>query len=325
MPSLLLLSAHVCWHLCLSWGLFLLFPQLQSYPALLCLPCLSSSFCLFHKHWSEIHVTKITHLKVSFPVSFSTCIDLYTPTSIECCKISITTREAPYSLSRCFPHFSRSQSPATSLWICLFWIFHVNGITYSVTFQFSSVQPLRRVRLFATPMDHSTPGLPVHHQLPEFTQTHVHWVGDAVQPSHPLSSLSPPAFNLSQHNIFRSHLCCSMDQYIIPSYSWVQCPLYAYTTVCLSVHPLVDIWAVFIFWLLWIVLLWTCVYMYLSLFPLFWDIPRNGIAGSHTNSVFNFWRCGGTVLVFLYSHEIFTRHHARTLVVGSAALWHVGP
>ena len=48
-------------------------------------------------------------------------------------------------------------------------------------------------------MDCSMPGLPVHHQLPEFTQTHVHWVGDAIQPSHPLSSPSPPAFNLSQH------------------------------------------------------------------------------------------------------------------------------
>ena len=49
------------------------------------------------------------------------------------------------------------------------------------------------------PMDCSTPGLPVHHQLPEFTQAHVHRVGDAIQPSHPLSSPSPPALNLSQH------------------------------------------------------------------------------------------------------------------------------
>ena len=49
------------------------------------------------------------------------------------------------------------------------------------------------------PMNHSRPGLPGHHQLPEFTQTHVHQVGDAIQPSHPLSSPSPPAFNLSQH------------------------------------------------------------------------------------------------------------------------------
>ena len=49
------------------------------------------------------------------------------------------------------------------------------------------------------PMNHSTPGLPVHHQLLESTQTHVHWVGDAIQTSHPLSSPSPPALNLSQH------------------------------------------------------------------------------------------------------------------------------
>ena len=50
-----------------------------------------------------------------------------------------------------------------------------------------------------TPTDCSMPGLPVHCQLPEFTQTHIHWVGDAIQPSHPLSSPSPPVFNLSQH------------------------------------------------------------------------------------------------------------------------------
>ena len=51
-------------------------------------------------------------------------------------------------------------------------------------------------------MDCSTPGLPVHHQPPEFTQTHVHCVRDAIQPSHPLSSLSPPTFSLSQHKVF---------------------------------------------------------------------------------------------------------------------------
>ena len=49
------------------------------------------------------------------------------------------------------------------------------------------------------PMNHSTPGLPVHHQLRDFTQTHVHRVSDAIQPSHPLSSPSPPAPNPSQH------------------------------------------------------------------------------------------------------------------------------
>ena len=63
--------------------------------------------------------------------------------------------------------------------------------------QFSSVT--QSCLTFCDPMDCSMPGLPVHHQLPEFTQTHVHWVSDAIQPSHPLSSPSPPAFNLSQH------------------------------------------------------------------------------------------------------------------------------
>ena len=48
---------------------------------------------------------------------------------------------------------------------------------------------------------HAAPGFPVHHQLPELDQTHVHWVGDAIQPSHPLSSPSPPAFDLSQHQV----------------------------------------------------------------------------------------------------------------------------
>ena len=62
--------------------------------------------------------------------------------------------------------------------------------------QFSPVQSLSHIRL-CDPMKSSTSGLPVHHQLPEFTQTHVHCVSDAIQPSHPLSSPSPPALNLS--------------------------------------------------------------------------------------------------------------------------------
>ena len=52
------------------------------------------------------------------------------------------------------------------------------------------------------PMDCSTPGLPVHHQLPELTQTHIHRVGHAIQPSHPLSSLSPPIFNFPSIRVF---------------------------------------------------------------------------------------------------------------------------
>ena len=63
--------------------------------------------------------------------------------------------------------------------------------------QFSSVAQL--CPALCDPMDCNTPGLPVHQQLPEFTQTHLHWVCDAIQPSHCLSSPSPPAFDLSQH------------------------------------------------------------------------------------------------------------------------------
>ena len=62
----------------------------------------------------------------------------------------------------------------------------------------SSVQSLRCVQL-CNPMDCSMPGFPVHHQLQELHQIHVHHVSDAIQPTHPLSSPSPPAFNLSQH------------------------------------------------------------------------------------------------------------------------------
>ena len=69
----------------------------------------------------------------------------------------------------------------------------------SLCSQFSSVQVSQSCPTLGDPKDCSTPGLPVHQQLPEVTQTHVHRVGDAIQPSHPLSSPSPPAFNLSQH------------------------------------------------------------------------------------------------------------------------------
>ena len=66
---------------------------------------------------------------------------------------------------------------------------------YSV--QFSSVAQL--CPTLCDPMNRSTPGLPIHHQLPESTQTHVHRDGDVIQPSHPLSSHSPPDPNPSQH------------------------------------------------------------------------------------------------------------------------------
>ena len=72
------------------------------------------------------------------------------------------------------------------------------GELFKIMFQFSSVA--QSCPTLYDPMNQSMPGLPVHHQLMESTQTHVHWVGDAIQLSHPLSSPSPPALNLSQHH-----------------------------------------------------------------------------------------------------------------------------
>ena len=74
---------------------------------------------------------------------------------------------------------------------------HSIQITWNNSDQFNSF--VQSCLTLCNPMNHSTPGLPVHHHLPDSTQTHVHWVGDAIQASHPLSSPSPPALNLSQH------------------------------------------------------------------------------------------------------------------------------
>ena len=79
----------------------------------------------------------------------------------------------------------------------LFWVVHFKYLLKRI---FSSVA--QSCLTLCDPMDCSMQGLPVHHQLPEPTQTHVHWVGDAIQPSHPLSSPSPPAFNLAQNQVF---------------------------------------------------------------------------------------------------------------------------
>ena len=79
---------------------------------------------------------------------------------------------------------------------------------------FSSVQSLSRVQL-CNPTDCNTPGLPVHHQLPEFTQTHVHWVGNAIQPPHPLSSLLLPPSIFPSIRVFS-------NESVLP----IRCPKY---------------------------------------------------------------------------------------------------
>jgi len=104
-----------------------------------------------------------------------------------------------FHMSRCaFPFFflSDKQKTRDSWKESLSFINTRQLSTILSSAQFSSVAQLC---LTLRPHESHHPGLPVHHQLPEITQTHVHWVGDAIQPSHPLSSPSPPALNLSQH------------------------------------------------------------------------------------------------------------------------------
>ena len=83
--------------------------------------------------------------------------------------------------------------------------------------QFSSVA--QSCLTLCDPVNRSTPGLPVHHQLPEFTQTHVRWVGDAIQPSHPLSPPSPPAFPSIRVFSNESVLCIRWPKYWSFSFS----------------------------------------------------------------------------------------------------------
>ena len=113
--------------------------------------------------------------------------------------------------------------------INVFWLLHQLTISSSLSLsldlpfpwdttilKFSSIQSLSHVWLFANPWT-AAPGLPVHHQLPEFTQIRVHWVGDAIQPSHPLSS-SSLTFNLSQHQgLFKYQFFASGGQSTVVS------------------------------------------------------------------------------------------------------------
>ena len=101
-----------------------------------------------------------------------------------------------------YPHLPRATpaGPERAKWTSewdLGTCFVGNSWSVFLVYQFSSVT--QSCTTLCDPMNRSMPGLPVHHQLPESTQTHVHWVGDAIQPSHPLLSPSPPSLNPSQH------------------------------------------------------------------------------------------------------------------------------
>ena len=104
--------------------------------------------------------------------------------------VGLDRRALPLTLTFIFPLFSTvNYCPVSLMQIYLEILLLVH--------QFSSVT--QSCLTLCEPMNCSTPGLPVHHQLPEFIQTHVYWVGDAIQPSHPLLSPSPPALKLFQH------------------------------------------------------------------------------------------------------------------------------
>ena len=101
------------------------------------------------------------------------------------------------------------------------------NVIFWYSFQFSSVA--QSCPTLCHPMTCSMPGFPVHHQLPEFTQTHIHWVGDAIQPSHPLSSPSPPAPNPSQHQ--------SLFQWVNSLHRWPKYWSFSFSIILSKEHP----------------------------------------------------------------------------------------
>ena len=122
-------------------------------------------------------------------------------------KASILWRPALFMVQLLQPYMTTGKTIALAIWIfvikeipLLFNTlsrFVIVFLPRSSSVQFSSVA--QSCQTICDPMNHSMPGLPVHHHLPEFTQSHIHRVSDAIQPSHPLSSPSPPAPNPSQH------------------------------------------------------------------------------------------------------------------------------
>ena len=119
-------------------------------------------------------------------------------------KASILRCSAFFTVQLSHPYMTTGKSIALKRWTfvgkVMFLLLNMLSrlvITFLPRSQFSLVA--QSYPTLCHPMNRSTPGLPVHHQLLEFTQTHIHWVSDAIQLSHPLSSPSPPASNLSQH------------------------------------------------------------------------------------------------------------------------------
>ena len=139
------------------------------------------------------------------------------------CLISLSVSTLSKSYQAFWISFLKKRKLFKNLWVFLTFDPKLSLIFYSAQFSpvTQSCPPL------CDPMNHSTPGLPVHHQLLESTQTYVHCVGDVIQPSHPLLSPSPPALNLSQHQglfkwVSSSHQVAKVLEFQLPhqSFQW---------------------------------------------------------------------------------------------------------
>ena len=144
------------------------------------------------------------------------------------------------------------------------------------------------------PMNSSTPGLPVHRQLPESTQTHVHWVSDAIQPSHPLSSPSPPALNLCQHQgLFK--WVSSPHQVAKVLYIYIYY-LFIYISMYIYLYPFICWWTFKLLPCFGYCKQYCCEHWDVCVFFVFsWYIASSESAVSYGHFIFSFW---GTSILF---------------------------
>ena len=118
-------------------------------------------------------------------------------------KASILRCSAFFTVQLSHPYMITGKTIALTRWTSAGKVINVSAFEYAISVQFSSVA--QSCPTLCHPMNRNMPGLPVHHQLPEFTQSHVHQVSDAIQPSHPLLPPSSPAPSPSHHqSLFQS-------------------------------------------------------------------------------------------------------------------------
>ena len=178
-------------------------------------------------NWTELNWYSCAFWPVCSPLSLP-CVSLLSHSSVSSLHSSLSL----YLNSQFSSPSFHSPDPTTYSHLSFWLIFTSKALFYHVilgfqcSVQFSSVT--QSCPTLCDPRDCSTPGLPVHHQLPEFIQTHVHWDGDAILPSHPLSSPCPPTFKLSQYQglfqwISSSHQVAKVLEFQLQhqSFQWI--------------------------------------------------------------------------------------------------------